>query len=48
MARNRLTSEDWDANFHQPNGTFGVAGASWAPDIQLDGVAFVRRDCRAE
>ena len=32
MARNRLTSEDWDANFHQPNGTFGVAGASWAPE----------------
>jgi hypothetical protein len=24
MARNRLTSEDWDANFHQPNGTFGA------------------------
>jgi hypothetical protein len=32
MARNRLTSEDRDANFHQPNGTFGVAGASWAPE----------------
>jgi hypothetical protein len=35
MARNRLTSEDWDANFHQPNGTFGVACASWAPDIPI-------------
>jgi hypothetical protein len=32
MARNRLTSEDWDANFHQPNGAFGVAGATWAPE----------------
>src|SRR5262245_7537410 len=25
MARSRLTSEDWDANFHQSNGTFCVA-----------------------